>query len=208
MNSQLETITMLEKLVLSCSEVESRNRINDYLFIPTGDGFALAFLDSPDAPLLTALDLAKRINQVSIPCRMGLHIGPVYLREDINQQRNLTGGGINFAQRVMDFGDDGHIFASSEIRNWLCDVKKEYESLFHYLGPYRAKHDMIIELYNVFNQEVGNKKVPSRGRIVGGNQRLSGPEDPLLVPQREILGRKEEIEDVVSFLEGKEKLGL
>ena len=53
-----------------------------------------------------------RIGMLSrIKFRMGIHTGPVYRIVEINANRNIAGGGINFAQRLMDC-DAGHILAS------------------------------------------------------------------------------------------------
>ena len=207
---QLDAINELERLALACSEVECRERTVEYLAMPTGDGFALAFLDSPDAALLTGLELARGLAATSIRCRMGVHTGTVCLREDINAQRNLVGGGMNLAQRVMSFADAGHILASAVVKESLCQVSPEYESLFHYLGHYSAKHDVILELYNVFDHQVGNPDPPARRRVTGGNRRLWGPDDPLIAPHmdREILGRRKEIGRVLAFLASDERLAV
>ena len=61
MPEQLRIVDLLENLALSCPQVTCREREIDYLFMPTGDGFALAFLHSPDGPLLCALELAAKV---------------------------------------------------------------------------------------------------------------------------------------------------
>ncbi|HAW50431.1 TPA: hypothetical protein DCX16_05750, partial [bacterium] len=88
---------------------------------------------------------------------------------DINKQRNIIGGGINIAQRVMDCGDTGHILASKVYAEGLSEVKKEYEKLFHYLGRFEVKHGVIVEIYNVYDEKIGNQiqpqKTPKKGEV-------------------------------------------
>jgi serine/threonine protein kinase len=71
---------------------------------------ALVFLGDVEAPVRCALELHRILRRwPEIKLRMGIHTGPVYRVEDINAARNVAGGGINMAQRVMDCGDAGHI---------------------------------------------------------------------------------------------------
>ncbi len=126
------------------------------LRLDTGDGMALAFLDNPEAPLEVARKIAPKVKEAGIPLRMGMHTGNVYLVEDINQQENIVGGGINLAQRVMNCGDAGHILASNVFAEALSEVKEEYERLFHYLGRFEVKHGVEIKVYNVYEEGVGN----------------------------------------------------
>ena len=74
---------------------------------------ALVFFRDVAAPLGCALALARALrNRTYLHVRMGLHSGPVFRVEDINAQVNVTGDGINVAQRVMACGDAGHILLS------------------------------------------------------------------------------------------------
>jgi len=41
-----------------------------------------------------------------------VHTGPVFVMEDINHKRNISGAGINRAERVMSCGSAGHIRAT------------------------------------------------------------------------------------------------
>ena len=45
--------------------------------------------------------------------RMGIHSGPVGGITDVNDRSNVSGAGINLAQRVMDCGDVGTFFCPS-----------------------------------------------------------------------------------------------
>src|SRR5438874_13331281 len=74
--------------------------------LPTGDGMALVFRDSPEAPAQCALEIARALKEhPRIALRMGIHSGPVNEVIDVNYRKNIAGAGINLAQRVMDCGD-------------------------------------------------------------------------------------------------------
>lgn len=91
-DQQVKTIYTLNQIVK-----ESINSFpkKGHLLIPTGDGMAIAFLDNPEAPLLAAWQISPKAKETEIPLRIGMHIGPAYLIEDIKKQHNLAGGGIN-----------------------------------------------------------------------------------------------------------------
>jgi len=153
-NQEVEVIETLNQIVKECMPNEKR------LILPTGDGMAIAFLENPASPLLTARMIAPKVKMAEISLRMGMHSGPVYLNKDINQKKNIVGDGINLAQRVMDCGNSGHILASKVVAEALSEVKEEYERLFHYLGKYDVKHKVVIEIYNVYNADFGNNNRP------------------------------------------------
>ena len=86
------------------------------LRLPTGDGGALVFRTSPEAPVFCALEIGKALkNHPELQVRMGIHSGPVNEVTDLNEQANIAGAGINIAQRVMDCGDAGHILLSRRV---------------------------------------------------------------------------------------------
>src|SRR5215468_7585768 len=73
------------------------------LRLPTGDGGALVFRTTPEAPVLCALEISKALkDHPELRVRMGVHSGPVNEVADLNEQMNVAGAGINIAQRVMD----------------------------------------------------------------------------------------------------------
>jgi class 3 adenylate cyclase len=84
--------------------------------LPTGDGDALVFRTSPEAPVLCALEISRALkSHPELPVRMGIHSGPVNEITDLNEQANIAGAAINMAQRVMDCGDAGHILLSKRV---------------------------------------------------------------------------------------------
>jgi eukaryotic-like serine/threonine-protein kinase len=141
----------------------TRAQADDQLIrLPTGDGMALVFFLDPEAPVRCALELTEVLRgHAEIKLRMGIHTGPVYRVADINANSNVTGGGINIAQRVMDCGDAGHILVSSAEADVLGQVSV-WCSMLHDLGEVEVKHGVRIHLCNLFNDKAGNSVVPRK----------------------------------------------
>src|SRR5260370_37248447 len=90
--------------------------------MPTGDGGALVFRTSPEAPVLCALEISKALKtHPELRVRMGIHSGPVNEVADLNEQANMAGAGINIAQGVVDCGDVGDIFFSQHVGQELVN---------------------------------------------------------------------------------------
>src|SRR6266850_994931 len=109
-NEQSEQIQTLRKIVRGTEQLRLAEAQGKLMRLPTGDGGALVFRNSPEAPALCALEVSKAMkNHPKLRVRMGIHSGPVNEITDLNEQANIAGAGINIAQRVMDCGDAGHI---------------------------------------------------------------------------------------------------
>ena len=54
---------------------------------------------------------------------MGIHSGPINVVTDLNDRDNVTGAGINMAQRVMDCADAGHILLSKRVADDLAEYR-------------------------------------------------------------------------------------
>jgi hypothetical protein len=134
---------------------------------------ALVFFDDPEAPVRCAFELGRAQSQeASFQLRMGIHTGPVYRVADINANRNVAGGGINIAQRVMDCGDAGHILGSGTVAEVLSQVST-WNTTLHDLGEVEVKHGLRIHIYNLYTDNVGNKELPKK---------ISAPGIPVLPP--------------------------
>ena len=87
----------------------------------------------------------------------------VYRVADINAARNVAGGGINMAQRVMDCGDAGHILISKSVADVLDQVST-WTTALHDLGEAEVKHGVRVHLYNLYTDEAGNRELPQKLR--------------------------------------------
>ena len=76
--------------------------------LPTGDEMALVLRSRLARPVSCALQVSKALrSHPELRVRMGIHSGPVGGITDVNDRSNVSGAGINLAQRVMDCGDVG-----------------------------------------------------------------------------------------------------
>src|SRR5919205_3757146 len=93
--------------------------------------------------------------------RLGIHSGPVNEVADVNERTNITGSGINIAQRVMDCGDAGHILISKHVANDIDDYP-QWRPYLHDLGECEVKHGVRIGVVNLYNDGIGNPDVPGK----------------------------------------------
>src|SRR5437868_13617600 len=107
---QSEQIQKLKQIVRGTEQVRLAEAEGKLLRLPTGDGGALVFRSSPEAPVLCAVELSKALNQhPDVHVRMGIHSGPISDVTDLDEQANVAGTGSNIAQRVMECGEGGYI---------------------------------------------------------------------------------------------------
>src|SRR6476620_11334815 len=99
-NQQSERLETLKNIVRGTHEFRAAEAEGKLLRLPTGDGGALVFGNSPEAPVLCALEISRELkNHPELKVRMGIHSGPVNAITDLNEQANIAGAGINIAQR-------------------------------------------------------------------------------------------------------------
>jgi serine/threonine-protein kinase len=137
--------------------------------LATGDGMALVFRNSPEAPAQCALELSRADQEhPELRLRMGIHSGPINEVSDVNERANVTGAGINMAQRVMDCGDAGHILLSKRAADDLAQYR-HWQPLLHELGECEVKHGVRLAVVNLYTAELGNPAVPEKFRQEGGH---------------------------------------
>src|SRR6266852_2633527 len=105
-NEQREVLQELNDVERGAPQFGKSSATGKLIRIPSGDGMALVFFQSPEEPVHCAMEIARALkNHPQIGIRMGVHSGPVDKVIDVNDQTNVAGVGINIAQRVMDCGD-------------------------------------------------------------------------------------------------------
>src|SRR3954449_10595151 len=165
-NEQHGRVDELNGIVRSSEQYQKAEATNRILKIPTGDGMALVFYKSPEEPAQCAFEISRALkDNQRLQVRMGIHSGPVSGVVDVNERTNVTGAGINMAQRVMGCGDAGHILLSKHVAEDLA----EYESwrpLLHDLGACEVKHGARVEITNLYSDEVGNLQLPKKFQAV------------------------------------------
>src|SRR5947208_2788912 len=161
-NEQSEQIQTLRKIVRGTEQVRRAEAQDNLMRLPTGDGGALVFRNSPEAPVLCALEISKALkSHPELHVRMGIHSGPVNEVVDLNEQANIAGAGINIAKRVMDCGDAGHILLSRHVADDLEQYPR-WRACLYELGDCEVKHGVRLSLTNLYTDEVGNRQLPSK----------------------------------------------
>src|SRR5213595_738833 len=161
-DKQRELFRLLNKLVRNTTQFRAADVAGKLVRLPTGDGMVLVFFTSVDAPVRCAQEIGRQLREhPQLLLRMGINSGPVDEVLDVDDRRNVTGAGINLAQRVMDCGDAGHILLSRRVADDLAQYS-EWKSHLYELGQLEVKHGAKIDVVNFYNDEVGNAEVPEK----------------------------------------------
>jgi class 3 adenylate cyclase len=160
-NEQSEALQELNQIVRNTEAVREAEAAGQLILLPTGDGMALVFTGSVEGPAECALEVSQALRaQPSLPVRMGIHSGPVQHVVDANARENISGVGINIAQRVMDCGDAGHILVSKRFADDLGQHRR-WQPYLHKLGDVEVKHGVVVSLVNLYAETIGNPAPPS-----------------------------------------------
>src|SRR5947208_13232793 len=105
-NEQSAQMEKLREIVRGTEQFRVAEAEGKLLRLPTGDGGALAFRNSPEAPVLCAEEIAKALkNHPEIRVRMGVHSGHVNESSDINKKSYIAVASINISHHIMDCDD-------------------------------------------------------------------------------------------------------
>lgn len=178
-DQQKEVVQQLNQYVRDSEQFRRADTAGKLIRIPTGDGVALAFFTSPDAPVRCAIEVSKAVrNSSALQLRMGIHSGPVDQLSDVNERSNLAGTGINMAQRIMNCGDAGHILLSQRVADDLVQYTR-WRSQLHELGDVEVKHGVRVSVVNLYTDEVGNPEVPQSLRRAAGRKPIEKARVPV-----------------------------
>jgi adenylate cyclase len=161
-HEQTEYLERLREIVRVTESFGAAQAEGKLLLLPTGDGGALVFRTSPEAPVMCAIEIARALKKhPELRVRMGVHSGPIKEVTGLNEQENIAGAGINIAQRVMDCGDAGHILLSKRVAGDL-EHYGQWRPLLHDLGTCEVKHGASLALFNLYSDEIGNPALPAK----------------------------------------------
>jgi TolB-like protein/class 3 adenylate cyclase/Flp pilus assembly protein TadD len=170
-NEQHAAVEELNQIVRATEQFQKAEAGSRLLKIPTGDGMALVFYTSPEAPAQCAVEISRALKEhPHLQLRMGIHSGPVSGVVDVNERANLTGAGINMAQRVMDCGDAGHILLPRHVAEDLEEYE-QWRPLLHDLGTCEVKHGVRVSVVNLYGDQVGNAELPRKFETVQRRRR-------------------------------------
>jgi len=161
-NDQNAAVDELTRIVRSTEQFQKAEASQRLIKISTGDGMALVFYTSPEAPARCAIELSRALkDHPRLRLRMGIHSGPVSGVIDVTGRTNLAGAGLNVAQRVMNCGDAGHILLSKHVAEDLEEYE-EWRPLLHDLGTCEVKHGMRLAVVNLWSDDVGKRQLPQK----------------------------------------------
>ena len=165
-HEQSEQIQKLKEIVRGTEQFRLAQAEGKLLRLPTGDGGALVFRNSPEAPVMCALEISKELKKhPELRVRMGIHSGPVNEVTDLNEQANIAGAGINIAQRIMDCGDAGHILLSRHVAEDLEHYPR-WRPFLHDSAECEVKHGVRVGLVNLYGDGIGNSQVPKKFQVL------------------------------------------
>src|SRR6516165_1231357 len=91
-STQLEA---LKEIVRGTEQFRLAEAQGKLMRLPTGDGGALVFRTTSEAPVLCALEISKALKvHPELRVRMGVHSGPVSEVADLNERVNMAGAGV------------------------------------------------------------------------------------------------------------------
>src|SRR5437762_6759488 len=161
-NDQNRAVEELNQVVRTSEQFQLAEAAGRLLKIATGDGMALVFYTSPEAPAQCAIEIGRALKEhPRLQLRMGVHSDPVSGVIDVNGHANLAGAGLNMARRVMDCGDAGHILLSKHVAEDLTEFE-EWRPLLHDLGTCEVKHGVQVAIINLWSDDVGNPQLPQK----------------------------------------------
>ena len=161
-NEQRAAVDELNHIVRASDQFQKAEASDRLIKIPTGDGMALVFYTSVEAPVQCAVEISRVVREhPRLQLRMGVHSGPVSGVIDVTGRSNLTGGGLNIAQRVMECADAGHILLSKRVAEDL-EGYEQWRPLLHDLGTCEVKHGARVGVVNLYADQVGNPQLPKK----------------------------------------------
>jgi ankyrin repeat protein/class 3 adenylate cyclase len=147
-------------IVKGTAGYQQAQRQGKLIILPTGDGMALVFFNSVHAAFKCAVDVGKQCyKSADIGLRNGLYTGPVVPVRDINNNPNVSGHGINMAQRCMDAGDNDHILISNGV--YMNVSEMDIPGLkFEDWGQVFVKHGSTVHLHTAYGPGFGRTEFP------------------------------------------------
>jgi len=171
-DDQREFLQQLNQIVRATAQFRAAEADGKLVRLPTGDGMALVFFSSAEAPVQCALEISEALQSHSqLRLRMGINTGPVAGVADVNDKSNIAGAGINLAKRVMDIGDAGHILLSKRASEDLVQYRY-WEPHLHDVGQFEVKHGVKISVVNFHTDKLGNPQLPQQLRKQASKRRL------------------------------------
>jgi hypothetical protein len=156
--TQIYITALLNKIVKSVCDELDRPECS-VIYIPTGDAICIAISGdaSPyDIHITVAQSILTRLSEYNkteeneshkFGVRIGINQSDDNIIEDINGSKNVTGGGINNARRIMDEADGNQILVSAVVFDSL-NQRERYRGRFKKFEA-NLKHGVITYVYQL-----------------------------------------------------------
>jgi len=185
---QARKINLLNNLIQRAETFKQRNMENTVI-MPTGDGAAIGFADSPEKPLRLAIELHKelfkynksRAEKEKLFIRVGINTGPVYFVKDVEGNNTFWGSGIILTRRIMELCEPNQILASQQIGEDISNLSPEYKAIMHQAGQYVTKHGKKLLIFNIYGKNFGNKTASRKNKV----QKIKTDEYDIIKPNFE-----------------------
>ena len=166
----INSLNQLVKKVLSQSNIS----VSDIIYLPTGDGLCICLINNEkpfDLTLNISINLLKELNEYNdsvseemekYQVRIGINENVDNIVEDINQNRNVAGSGINMAQRIMNCADGNQILLGISSYEKICDRQVYYRMFSEFETV--VKHGKRIKVYQYIERKCEglNVDIPSK----------------------------------------------
>ena len=140
---------MLQQAVQSSPAFQRALAQGSIISLDTGDGMALVFFGDPVNAARCAIEVFTSLNgKAPLAIRYGLNSGTITRRIDISGKPNVTGAGIDKAQRIMNCSDGSSIMLSDFFAENLSSFE-EFRHLIKDRGNHEVKHGERLHLYEL-----------------------------------------------------------
>lgn len=171
--AQSDLIYILNSIVKETIE-EKELKNDQYIFIPTGDGMCISIINvnSPyDIHIQIALSILEKLYKHNkgeqdemrqFELRIGINENTDNLVIDINNNKNVSGSGINIASRIEGLSDNSQIIVGNSVFEKLVQREKYMNSFKSYKAE--VKHGLPLNVHQFINDDLEylNNEVPSR----------------------------------------------
>lgn len=171
--AQSDLILILNNIVKKTIEEKELNK-DQYIFIPTGDGMCISIINvnSPfDIHIQIALSILEKLythnkdekdKMRQFQLRIGINENIDNLIVDINENKNISGSGINIASRIESLSDNNQIIVGNSVYEKLVQRERYMNSFVSYSA--KVKHGFPLKVHQFINNDLKfiNNEVPSR----------------------------------------------
>lgn len=116
----------------------------------SGDGAAVCLLGDPEDALRVVARLARPGAQEvpgALRLRVGIHVGPVRVVQDIHGRTNILGDGLDTARQVMGFAQPGQVLVARAYFDLVACLAADAARSFLFQGVVRDPHDRAHEVF-------------------------------------------------------------